>query len=75
MRAAQRHIADIEKRVARQSALVQQLATSGQDTAQAARTLHVLEQALGLTREHLRILLPAEMREISSGGLPAERTG
>lgn len=57
--AAQRHVADIENRVVRQSALVKRMASVGLDTAQAERTLRTLEQTLALTREHIRILLPA----------------
>jgi hypothetical protein len=58
--AAQRQIVDIENRVARQSALIEQLSSAGLETGQAERTLRVLEQALALTREHIRLLLPAE---------------
>ena len=61
--AAQRQIADIENRVARQSALIEQLSSAGLETGQAERTLRVLEQALALTREHIRLLLPAEARQ------------
>ena len=61
--AAQRQIADIENRVARQSALIDQLSSAGLETGQAERTLKVLEQALALTRVHIRLLLPAEARQ------------
>ena len=73
--AAQRQIADIEGRVVRQSALVERLTRAGKDTAQAVRTLSVLEQALALTREHVRILLPADMRERLPKEATAEQTG
>lgn len=56
--AAQRHIADIEARVTRQSAMVKRLSKAGLDSTQAERTLRVLQQALALTQEHVRILLP-----------------
>lgn len=72
--AVQRHMADTEKRIARQSALVERLAGAGRDTAQAARTLHVLEQTLGLTREHIRILLRVDVRDRTTDGRSAEWT-
>ena len=56
--AAQRHIADIEARVIRQSAMVERLSKAGLDSTKAERTLRVLEEALALTHEHIRILLP-----------------
>ena len=56
--AAQRHIADIEARVIRQSAMVERLSKAGLDSTKAERTLCVLEQALALTREHIRIMVP-----------------
>ena len=56
--AAQRHIADIEARVIRQSAMVERLSKAGLDSTKAEHTLRVLEQALALTHEHIRILLP-----------------
>jgi hypothetical protein len=61
--AARRHIADIESRITRQSALVERVTRAGKDTAQALRTLYVLQQALALTQEHVRILSPESMRE------------
>lgn len=56
--AAERHIADIEGRIARQSALIEERARSGLDTQHAARALRTLEQALDRTRVQNRILLP-----------------
>jgi hypothetical protein len=56
--AAQRHIADIEARVIRQSAMVERLSKAGLDATQAKRTLSVLQETLALTQEHVRILLP-----------------
>jgi hypothetical protein len=61
--AAQRHIADIEARIIRQARVVEMRTKAGLDSRQAERTLRILEQALGLTREHVRILLPAAARE------------
>ena len=56
--ATQRHIADLEARVTRQSAMVERLSKAGLDSTKAERTLRVLEEALALTHEHIRILLP-----------------
>jgi len=56
--AAQRHIADIEARVIRQSAMVERLSKAGLDSTKAERTLSILQETLALTREHVRILLP-----------------
>lgn len=70
--AAERHIADIEARVARQLRIVEMLAKSGLDSTQAKRTLHILEQTLALTREHVRILLPSWARERTLDGLTPE---
>jgi len=64
--AAERHIADIENHIARQSALIDERAKSGLDTQHAARALRALEQALDRTREHTRILL-APTRGVTVG--------
>lgn len=55
--AAQRHIAELETRVAQQGALVEALLAAERDAGTAKRTLRVLEDALALTREHLRFVL------------------
>lgn len=70
--AAQRHIVDIETRVIRQSALLERLERAGKDTRQAERTLNVLKQALALTQEHVRILLPAAARTRFADATTAE---
>lgn len=54
-----RHIADLERRVAGQSRVVESLRANGGDPADAARTLHHLESALRVAREHLNILMSA----------------
>ncbi|MEZ5833019.1 MAG: methyltransferase domain-containing protein [Dongiaceae bacterium] len=59
--AADRHIADIESRIARQSALIDEWARSGLNTQRAERDLRALEQVLDRTRERTQILL-APMR-------------
>ena len=53
---ARRRIVEIEKRIARQWALVEQLGTTDDDASEATRTLHTLQQTLALNREHLRFL-------------------
>jgi hypothetical protein len=55
--AARRHVAEIEKRVAQQWALVEQLVSTDREASQATRTLRSLEQTLLLTREHVQFLL------------------
>ena len=55
--AARRHIAELEARVTQQGALVDGLVASNRDASAATRTLRVLENALSLTREHLRFAL------------------
>jgi len=55
--AAQRHLVELEKRIASQAALVEQLTATNRDATQAKRTLRVLEQALALTKEHLVFVL------------------
>jgi hypothetical protein len=55
--AARRHVAEIEKRVAQQWALVEQLVSTNREASQATRTLRSLEQTLLLTREHVQFLL------------------
>ena len=73
--AAERHISDIENRIAQQSALVDELARAGRNTAQAERALRRLQQALELTRKHTQILLAPAMGRARSATLPAEPTG
>jgi hypothetical protein len=55
--AARRHIAELEARVTQQGALVDGLVASNRDASAATRTLRVLENALSLTKEHLRFVL------------------
>lgn len=55
--AARRHVAEIEKRVAQQWALVEQLVSANREASQATRTLRSLQQTLLLTREHVQFLL------------------
>ena len=55
--AARRQIAELEARVTQQGALVDGLVASNRDASAATRTLRVLENALALTREHLRFAL------------------
>jgi len=55
--AAQRQIAELEARVTRQGALVDGLVASNRDASAATRTLRVLENALALTKQHLRFVL------------------
>jgi hypothetical protein len=55
--AARRHIVELEKRIADQMALVERLVMAGRNSSQAARTLLVLQQALAVTKEHLRFML------------------
>lgn len=73
--AAERHITDMENRIAQQSALGEELANAGRDTAQAERALHTLQQALELTRKHTRSLIAPAMRHARPATLPAEPTG
>jgi hypothetical protein len=58
--AARRHIVEIETRVAQQGALVEQLLAANRDASTAIRTLRVLQDALSLTKEHLRFMLRDE---------------
>ena len=55
--AARRQIVELEKRVAGQSAVVEQLVAAQRDASHATRTLRVLEQALSLTKEHVRFMM------------------
>jgi hypothetical protein len=57
-----RSISDMEERFERQTALIEELAGSGQDTTQATRTLHALSTTLKLMREHQEILISIETR-------------
>ena len=58
--AARRHIVELEKRVAAQCTLIEQLAATNRDASQATRTLRVLQDALSLTKEHIRFLVRDE---------------
>jgi uncharacterized coiled-coil protein SlyX len=55
--AARRHIVELEKRVAHQGSLVEQLVAANRNANHATRTLHVLQHALSLTKEHLGFIL------------------
>ena len=57
-----RSISDMEERVQRQTALIENLAGSRQDTTQATRTLLALSTTLKLMREHQELLLSVENR-------------
>jgi uncharacterized coiled-coil protein SlyX len=70
-----KHIADLEQRVARQSTLIEKLSEHGNDATEAKRTLHHLESALRVAREHLSILLSARTRWYSAETLCAEPAG
>jgi hypothetical protein len=70
--AAERRIADIESRIARQLALIEERARSGLDTEHAKRALRTLEQALDLTRQLTRTLLAPAARPARPMLLPAE---
>jgi|GEM_PF-6276589 len=65
--AALRHIAELEARVTQQGALVEGLVASNRDASAATRTLRVLENALSLTKEHLRFALRND-----AAGAPAD---
>jgi len=71
--AARRHIVELEKRVAQQRALVEQLVAANRDASNATRTLRVLQDALALTGEHLRVLLRNETDMCPQVGLSAEQ--
>lgn len=70
-----RHVSDLEERIAKQTALIDQLVGSGQDITQAMRTLRTLSTTLALTREHLAVLTSVETRRRLSGGLVADQAG
>lgn len=57
-----RHVAELERRVASQSRLVEGVLAEGGDPIDATRTLLRLESALRVAREHLSILLSARAR-------------
>ena len=69
--AARRQIAELEARVTQQGALVDGLVASNRDASAAARTLRVLENALALTKEHLRFVLRHESAGSSAEPQPA----
>ena len=72
--AARRHIVEIEKRIARQWALVEQLITTDDDASEATRTLRTLQQTLALTREHLRFLLREDVEHVTPSATSAEQS-
>jgi hypothetical protein len=72
--AAQRHIVEIEKRIAQQWTLVEQLITTDDDASEATRTLRTLQQTLALTREHLRFLLQEDGDNATPSATSAERS-
>ena len=69
--AARRHIAELEARVTQQGALVDGLVASNRDASAATRTLRVLENALSLTKEHLRFALRSDAAGASADPQPA----
>ena len=71
--AAQRHLVELETRVAQQWALVEQLLAANGDASDATRTLRVLQNALSLTKEHLRFVLRDELETCPPLGLTAEQ--
>ena len=56
---ANRHVAEGERRCARQAMLLEELAARGHDTAEAERLLTAFEQTLELMRWHQQFLLRA----------------
>jgi len=72
--AARRHIVEIEKRIAQQWALVEQLITTDGDASEATRTLRTLQQTLTLTREHLRFLLREDVENVTPSATSAEQS-
>ncbi len=61
-----RHVADLERRVAAQSRVVDDLLARGDDPADATRTLLRFEAALRVTHAHLSIVLAARDRWYAS---------
>ena len=55
--AARWHIVELEARIAQQRSIVQPLLTADRDAVAATRTLRVLQDALALTKEQLRLVL------------------
>ena len=72
--AARRHIVEIEKRIAQQWALVEQLITTDDNASEATRTLRTLQQTLTLTREHLRFLLREDVESVTPSATSAEQS-
>jgi hypothetical protein len=72
--AARRHIVEIEKRIAQQWALVEQLITTDNDASEATRTLRTLQQTLALTREHLRFLLREDGDNATPSAISAKQS-
>jgi ABC-type transporter Mla subunit MlaD len=70
-----RHISELEERIARQTAVIDQLVASGQDINQAMRTLRTLSTTLALTREHLAIMMSVQTRRQPPVVLATESTG
>jgi len=54
---ANRHIADAERRLARQAAIVSRLAEAGYETAQAENLLRLIRESLQLMEAHRHIML------------------
>jgi len=59
--AARRHLIELENRVAQQQALVGQLELGNRSAIDATHTLRILQDALALTKEHLRFVLKEEL--------------
>ena len=61
--AAIKHIRKLEERCKQQTALIERLKRSGQNAAEAERTLLILQRALAEMRIQLDQLLPTETKE------------
>jgi hypothetical protein len=72
--AARQHIVEIEKRIAQQWALVEQLITTDDDASEATYTLRTLQQTLALTREHLSFLLREDVGNVTPSATSAEQS-
>ena len=70
--AARRHLIELESRVAHQQALVERLGSGNRDTVDATRTLRILQNALAVTKEHLRFILKEDTELCPAVGLTAE---
>jgi hypothetical protein len=69
--AARRHLIELESRVAHQRALVERLESENRNSADATRTLRILQNALAVTKEHLRFILKEDAELCPAAGLAA----